>query len=194
MLLLESCCHCYCQPFVFLYCLRGEYLKYIYVCAYVTVYKWLKSSIGRRLCYRTQNVWSLSYSCSSDGGKPRAWTLWRQVMPKTEKWTLTYNLCQTMRVTFPFVDVSPGPGRWVTSSDWQVMKWASSKSSKRPSRHLQSAFLLQNKKGSGQNKQFLSCYISSRAEICFCYLKGHLKIYSLDEGIQGKWTQRMYCT
>lgn len=130
MLLLESCCHCYCQPFVFLYCLRGEYLKYIYVCAYIAVYKWLKSSIGRRLCYCTQNVWSLSYSCSSDGGKPRAWTLWRQVTPKTEKWTLTYNLCQTMRVTFLFADASPGPGRWVTSSDWQVMKSVSSKSSK----------------------------------------------------------------
>lgn len=37
MLLLESCCHCYCQPFVFLYCLREEYLKNIYVCIYICV-------------------------------------------------------------------------------------------------------------------------------------------------------------
>lgn len=158
MLLLESCCHCYCQPFVFLYCLRGEYLKYIYVCAYITVCSCLKNSIGRRFCYYTQNVLSLSFSCSLDVGNPRIWTRLRQVVLKTEKRTLTYNLCQTSRVTFPFADTSPGPGRWVTPSDWQVVKSASAKSSKQSLRHLWSAFLLQNKRERGQNKYFVLLY------------------------------------
>lgn len=67
-------------------------------------------------------------------------------MLKTEKKTLTYNLCQTLRVTLLFVDMSPDPGKRVTPGDWQVMKRATSKSSKQSPRHLQSAFLLKEKK------------------------------------------------
>lgn len=181
MLLLESCCHCYCQPFVFLYCLKGRVFKiYICVCAYITVCKWLKNITGKGCVFPRKS----SQPHSSDGRRSRGWTLWRQVMPKTEKQTLTYNLCQTLRVTLLFVDMSPDPGKRVIPGDWQVMKRATSKSSKQSPRNLQSAFLLKEKKGRGLNRQFLPCYISSRAAVCFCHLKRYLKIYIVDKNVQ----------
>lgn len=153
MLLLESCCHCYCQPFVFLYCLRGEYLKYIYVCAYIAVYNCLKNSIGRRFCYPTLCVESslfLFFGC----WKPKS--LNSVKAGNAENWEM--DIDQTRIVTFPFADTSPGLGRWVTPSDWQVMKWPSTKSAKQSLRHLCSAFLHQNKRERGQNKYFVLLY------------------------------------
>lgn len=59
---------------------------------------------------------------------------------------MTYKLCQTLGVTLLFVDMSPDPGKQVIPGDWQVMKRATSKSSKQSARNLQSAFLLKEKR------------------------------------------------